>query len=247
MSIELYLLVNLLGDMALLGATARALGVLRWRRVVACGCACTAYAYLAAARPSIWASVPAQLLLLVLISALIARGFGTWLWLKAAALLAGAALLSGGVSAVPGLAPRGPMGVCCAALGALLLMLMLAARHPLRGDWQVSLAVDCGGGTARFAALIDTGNRLREPLSGLPVVIAEARLLKGALPASGWRRLPYGAVGGDGTMACFKPASLWIERGGRRRRAPEVWIALSPGPLPGSARALAPSEFASFI
>lgn len=247
MSIELYALVNLLADLALLGATARVLGLFRWRRVLLAGGLCALYAVVAVARPVPWASAPLQLLMLLGVSGLIAGGCGARLWLKAAALLAGAALLSGGASLIPCFAARGPGGCACAMLGASLLTLMLAARHPLRGDWQVLLAVDCGGTTARFPALIDTGNRLREPISGLPVVIAEERLLRDALPPSGWRELRFGAVGGGGRMACFKPAALWIERGRRRTRAPEVWIALSPGPLPGSARALAPAEFTSFL
>ncbi len=166
---------------------------------------------------------------------------------KTAAFLAGGALLAGGASLLPFWALRGPFAFPCALCGAALLTLMLTAKKPLSNDWQVRLAVNVDGRTSRFPALIDTGNRLREPLSGQPVVIAEARLLEGALPTSGWRELRFGAVGGGGRMACFKPSGLWIESRRGRTRAPEAWIALSPGPLPGSARALAPAEFAGFI
>ena len=93
-------------------------------------------------------------------------------------------------------------------------------------------------------ACIDTGNRLREPVSGLPVVIAEKALLTGVLPEDGYRVLRFGAVGGEGQMACFRPAELWIEHRGRRRPAPRAWIAVSPTPLPGVFQALAPPEFA---
>ncbi len=247
MSIEAFLLLNLAADLALLGATAKALGIFRWRRVLACGIICAGYGILATTRPVPWATMSVQLALLAGVSGLIAQGCGPWLWLKALALTAGGALLAGGVAQIPCFAAKGPEGILCALLGAALLMLMLSVRQPLRGDWQVTLSLETGVGRVRFPALIDTGNRLREPLSGLPVVIAEARLLEGALPGSGWRQLPFGAVGGSGRMACFRPAALWIERGRHRSRAPEVWIALYPGPLPGSASALAPSEFASFV
>lgn len=247
MSIEAYWIASLMADLALLGASARAMGIFQWRRVLVSGMICTGYGVLAAMRPVPWATIPVQVLLLGCVSGLIARGCGPWLWFKVAALIAGGALLSGGAAQLPCFAAKGPVGALCALLGAALLMLMLSVRRPLGGDWQVTLCLETGVGRARFPALIDTGNRLREPLSGLPVVIAEARLLEDALPESGWRELPFGAVGGSGRMACFRPAALWIEHGRHRTRAPAVWIALSPGPLPGSASALAPSEFASFV
>ena len=245
MSIEAFLAVNLVADLALLGAVARALGCFDWRRIILADCVCGAYAVLAAARPAPWAAWPVQLALLAVVSALIAGRRGPSLVRKAALLLAVTALLAGGTRALsPAL--RGPLGGGCALLGAALLSLMLTARHPLRRDWYVSLALDGGGRTARFCALIDTGNRLREPISGQPVLIAEAALLGGVLPPDGWREVRFGAVGGGGRMACFRPARLWIERHGRRTRAPDCWIAVSPAPLPGEARALAPCEFAAF-
>ena len=246
MSIEAYLIANLIADISILGATARALGIFRWRRVLLSGIICAASAAIAAASPHPFAG-GAQFLVLAGTSLLVARGFGAWVWLKTAALAAGGMVLAGGIAYLTRPSLTGPIGAVYAPVGAALLALMVSARHPLRGDWQVELTLESDLGSARFPALIDTGNRLREPLSGQPVLIAEARLLEGFLPSTGWRELRFGAVGGGGSMACFKPAELWIGRGRRRIRAPEVWIALSPGPLPGSARALAPSEFASFV
>ena len=247
MSIELFLIVNGLADVALLGAAARALGLLRWRRVIACGGLCALCGVLAASSPRPFATPCTSLALLVGASLWIAWGCPARVLVKTAAFLAGGALLAGGASLLPFWALRGPFAFPCALCGAALLTLMLTAKKPLSNDWQVRLAVNVDGRTSRFPALIDTGNRLREPLSGQPVVIAEARLLEGALPTSGWRELRFGAVGGGGRMACFKPSGLWIEGRRGRTRAPEAWIALSPGPLPGSARALAPAEFAGFI
>ena len=245
MSIELFVGVNLAADAVLIAAACRALGCLRWRRVLFAAFLCALYAAIAAARPRPWAGLPAQLALLAGVAWLLSAGSGPRLWLRMAALLCGGALLAGGASRLTMI--RGPAACLCAGYGAALLALMVAARHPLRGDFQVFLEVCAAGRTVRFPALIDTGNRLREPLSGLPVLIAERPLLSDALPETGWREIRFSAVGGGGSMACFRPSGLWIERGRRRRRAPEVWIALSPAPLPGSARALAPAEFAGFL
>lgn len=247
MSIELFLAINAVADAALLGAAARALGLFRWGQVLTATLLGLLFAVLAAIHPRPFAALPFHMILIALTSKVIAWNCSPRVWLKAAALITGGALLAGGASLLPIIAARGPVAFPCALIGAALLTLMLAARRPLNGEWQVRLRVEVDGRTARFRALIDTGNRLREPISGLPVLIAEKRLLENALPIFGWRLVRYGAVGGNGSMRCFKPSALWIERGLRRARAPEVWIALSPGPLPGSARALAPSEFASFV
>lgn len=246
MSIEVYLLVNLAADAALLAAAARALGRLDGRRVALCAGLCTSYAVLAALSPA-WRRLPVQLTLLLLMPPLLLGRVPPTLYVKVAALLLGGALLSGGVGMLPPFAARGPLGGTCALTGASLFTLMLSARHPLRGDWQVNLALMGNGRVARFPALIDTGNRLKEPVSGQPVLIVEEKLLRPILPDTGWRELSFGAVGGGGRMACFKPAKVYIERGRRRDRGPDVWVAVSPAPLPGEARALAPSEFCAYV
>lgn len=243
MSIELFLLANLAAEATLLGAVARAMGRFDGRRLLAASLLSAALSVPAAMQPTPCArlmTIPAAPLIL-----LIGRASPA-VHIKAALLLAGGAMLSGGLSLLPPFAAHGPLGALCGMLGGCLLSLMCAARSPIRGDWQVRLALTANGHTARFAALIDTGNRLREPLSGQPVLIAEAALLRRVLPETGWRELRYGAVGGGGRMACFKPARIEIERGGRRTRAPDVWVAVAPAPLPGEARALAPSEFSAY-
>jgi len=110
----------------------------------------------------------------------------------------------------------------------------------------VTLCLRVGSRSASFPALVDTGNRLREPLSGLPVLIAEAPLVRDILPKTGYRTLGFGALGGEGRMACFRPDALWIVSGRKRRRGPDIWVAVSPTPLPGLCQALAPPEFASY-
>ena len=242
MSIEGYLAVNLVADFALLAGASRALGVFRWRRVLAADALCAGYAVLAAIWPVPWASVPVQLALLALVALMIADRADYRSWRVAALSLAAWALVCGGI-ALP--IVRGPVGALAGILaGTALLCALYGARSPADACWQVRLGLRVGDKTARFPALIDTGNRLREPVSGQPVVIAEVALLRGLLPEGGYRVLRFGALGGNGDMACFKPTDLWIERGLRRVRAPDVWVAVAPGPLPGQYGALAPGEFA---
>ena len=245
MSIELYLAVNLIADFAVLGSVSRALGVFSWRRSLMCAALCAAYAPLAAARPFPWALPVVQATLLAAVSILLTRRAAPRLRRILALSLCAAAMLCGGLAGLTTLSGFKAMAAGVAA-GTLLIAMIFAPRPLFAGPCQVSLCLAVGDKTARFPALIDTGNRLREPLSGLPVLIAEAALLRDVLPEGGYRTLAFGGVGGEGRMACFRPGAVWIERGGRRRRAPEVWIAVSPGPLPGLCQALAPPEFAQY-
>ena len=247
LSIELYMLLNLAPDLALLGAASRALGLFNARRVLAAGALCAAYAAVAAAHPLPWASLPAQLALLAGISVLMTRRTSLRMARCFALSLGCAALVSGGAARLmPGHA--GPLrafeGI---AAGILALSLLFSARPPHSCDYRVRIRLEGEGGYARFPALVDTGNRIREPISGLPVLIAEASLLRGILPREGFRELHYGAVGGEGCMRCFRPEGVWIERGGRATRGPEVWVAVAPGRLPGAFQALAPPEFTLYI
>ena len=96
--------------------------------------------------------------------------------------------------------------------------------------------------TAEFSALVDTGNRLRDPVSGALVIICEADALKSLFPAyvaqilkkglSGektvreiakagyggvFRIIPYKTVGTDSAfLPVFRPEEIWTD--GKRRR-----------------------------
>ncbi len=71
------------------------------------------------------------------------------------------------------------------------------------------------GRHAVVRALVDTGNRLREPVSGLPVMIVEQAKLRDFLPddfdatrekgsvPEGFRAVAYGAVARKALLLCF--------------------------------------------
>jgi len=245
LSIEIYLAINLVVDYILLSVVCKALGLFHPGRILAADALCSAGAALLAAQPASWAALPLRLITLVPASLLICVPAAPAMWPTVWLCLLALSLLCGGLSL---LLP--PLGLCggtiCLLGGALLTRLALAGHPPLHGGWLVRLRLSVDGRTARFPALIDTGNRLREPFSGLPVLIAEAALLKDILPKRGYRIVRFGALGGEGRMACFKPTAVWIEQGLRRRPVPEIWVAVSPTPLPGACRALAPPEFALY-
>ena len=246
MSVEAFLALNLLSDAALIGAASRALGVFSLRRVALASALGAAYGTLATIYPDPWASPAVQVMMLTGIAALLSFGASARLTDTAALMLCTVALLAGGISRLIPL--RGSAAaIPCAIAGGLSMSLLYAARPPRSADYRVRIRLNVNGKTARFDALVDTGNRLREPLSGLPVLVAEEALVRSVLPDDGYRELRFGAIGGDGILRCFKPTSVWIERGRHFRRVPDLWVAVSKAPLPGCHRALAPCAFVDYI
>lgn len=132
----------------------------------------------------------------------------------------------------------------CYGVGALLFRC-----HSLLQEQQAArVRLEQGGGTACFRALRDTGNRLRDPVSGASVLVASPEALKGVLgenaalfsaldPVSllalspqipelpALRLLSFSSLGRErGLLPAFRPARLWID--GRERR--DVLVAVSP-------------------
>lgn len=130
--------------------------------------------------------------------------------------------------------------------GVLLIGVMLSFHRRRLVTWEVTVLLSLRGRTASFRALIDTGNRLHEPISGLPVLIAENSLLQNFLQSLQipFRSIAFGGLGGNGNVRCFRPDMVLIRRGDQFVRAPDVWVALYPGKFPGTSRALAPPSFA---
>ena len=132
-------------------------------------------------------------------------------------------------------------------LAILLIPALCGLTTRLRRSWLSSLParveVVNHGQTAVLNACLDTGNRLTEPLSGQPVLIANAHLMRKVMPENGYRQVGYGSMGGAGTLRCFRPEGVYIDVQGRRRRAPDTWVALFPDKLPGPAQALAPASY----
>ena len=126
-----------------------------------------------------------------------------------------------------------------------IILLLLRRRMNIKYRWNIEVAVENDGKTVYFEALIDTGNRLHEPLSGLPVMIVSERFLPPDLFKNAqMRRLAFGVLGSSGEVQAFRADSVIIrQNGGRWLAAPECYIAVFCGRFPGSSLALAPPEF----
>jgi stage II sporulation protein GA (sporulation sigma-E factor processing peptidase) len=137
-------------------------------------------------------------------------------------------------------------GLLVASTAAAYAVLRVAARlvQPKSLPREVlKVSVSVNGRAARLKGLVDTGNRLREPFSGLPVAVCEAKAFAGVLPDSHieaalrgeiftdtpppLRVVPYANVGGTGVLPAFKPDMLLIETPRETLRVEEVYVGLS--------------------
>lgn len=95
-------------------------------------------------------------------------------------------------------------------------------------------------------AIVDTGNLLTEPFSGLPVIVAEKDALLPVLPEGydsfgqagsfyegtappGLRVVPYSGVGGDGVMLAFRPQRITAQLPGCQPQTAEAYIGVLDG------------------
>lgn len=166
-----------------------------------------------------------------------------------------------GTTAVSG---RVGLGVVLPAVlfGAILLHWALVWGRE-RGEVEF-LCVVCrvviAGQGAEFRALVDTGNRLRDPISDSPVVIVEYPAVTRILPpefapvweaeqdepdlaklatvlgGSGWsarlRLVPFSSLGrANGLLVGFRPDEVVVGRQGRSVRRTDVVVCVSPRPL----------------
>lgn len=163
------------------------------------------------------------------------------------------AFLSGGAGLAAGYAFAGEAGALIGRAVSVVALLAVAelgwgiVSHQARSHlYRFQLIIEMGGRQVRVAALLDTGNRLRDPLTHTPVTIVEAAALYGLFPdemkpavealaagrieaagdippGAGWaeriRLIPYRSLGqAHGILAGFRPDALYLEAGGRRHR-----------------------------
>lgn len=183
------------------------------------------------------------------------------------------AVSSGGAGVAAGYALGwGAAGRLLASIAAILVTAELGWGVVQRTVWQrlyhVTLEVLIFGQKVTAQALVDTGNRLRDPLGGTPVIVVEhdvvahlmpehlhpvlskmeagdfsdvSRLLSSQRWSSRFRVIPFNSLGKEkGLLIGFRPdeAAVWI--GGRRLPLGPVVVALHPRALDpeGAYRAL---------
>ena len=260
-SIEAYFLINLSMNTLIIFIIARSRGRVRLGYVTASAAFGAIYAV--ASRSGLFPQLmymPCQVLLALSMTVVGVRVDSFKDLLTGAMLLLGATMFFGGANALV-IRMLGGQGIWSlimgAGSGAIVLMIVLGEHRKKLHCLQAQIFIRRKKHAVHLTALIDTGNRLREPISALPVLIVEARRLKKLLPIAfdpdmrksrlpaGFRLVAYGALNGSGRMACFQPDELLVSYGDGWLRAPDVWVAVYPGKIPGSAYALAPAVIGS--
>ena len=236
MSVELCFLIDLLSDFSLISASSRSMGCFRLRHCALASALAALYGVVARAVPML-SGPPVQLGLLLPLSMLVTHGFGLQTPVTCALTLSVTTIVTGACASYFDNVPFAIITIPA------LCALTTQMRKSRLSTLSTRVEVFNQGRSAILNTLIDTGNRLREPLSGQPVLIANVNLLRDVMPQTGFRQVAYGSLGGNGTLRCFRPDRVYIDVQGRRQRAPETWIALFPDRLPGPAQALAPAEF----
>lgn len=245
--IDSLLFFEFLSDLTMLWAAGKLCRAKRSWRLLAGALLGAAYALLAAlwppaaGLPGCAAALAAMLLL--------AYGGEAHLWRLALAFLCMCAVYAGVAMAVILTAGEPTLRALLFALGMSLGICALPFRFAGRRGGVAALRLVTEEGEVSLQALLDTGNQLREPLSGAPVIIAQEEALLPlldadrrerlrqcrALPAEqrllqlggGFRLLPYRTLDGDGFLLAFRPSEVYVE--GQLRHG--YWAALSPRPI----------------
>ena len=157
-------------------------------------------------------------------------------------------LLSMALGGMVSLLNQGGFMALVLSAGAITGLCLLGFRGKVGAQRFVPVTISCGGKTASVTALVDTGNTLRDPVSGKPVLVVDetvageiSALTQAQLrnpiatlsqyPGCGYRLIPYSAVGCPGGMLLgLRPDSLHVN--GRER---EYIVAFAPQRL-GSGR-----------
>jgi len=145
-------------------------------------------------------------------------------------------------------------------------------RNFLKSSWKVPVVISFGNRQAETQALVDTGNRLTDPLTRVPVMIAEYRILEPVLPlemkiefeaggepdldktlerlartkwSSRVRLIPFSSIGKHhGMLLGLRPDEVVINYGDRMIKTKEVIVGIYSKQLcpKGSYRALLPPD-----
>ena len=241
MNIEAFFLVNQLMDFAVIAAVQGGLGRFHPARALAGSAFAAIYAAAAWGWLPALGRWPVQLLLLAAIAQLSVSSPSPTLAAHGAVWMAITAAFAGACAGL--LRPWSLAGALGAGLaGTAIVRAQMHLSRARQFSGTIRVCAISGHQRVCFNALIDSGNRLREPLSGQPVLILDAALAARLGHSGPDRRIAYGSVGGRGTLRCFKPDAIYIFNGRKRSAAPPVWIAASPNRLPGGIAALAPPE-----
>jgi len=115
---------------------------------------------------------------------------------------------------------------------------LLARRTQQNSACRVTIGNE--GKSITVDAILDTGNTLTEPFSGLPVVVVNEKSIFHILPneirvfnpenpqpSKNIRLIPYTSVGGTGLLKGFMPEYITVEKGTTQTKTKNVYVAVT--------------------
>jgi stage II sporulation protein GA (sporulation sigma-E factor processing peptidase) len=112
-----------------------------------------------------------------------------------------------------------------AVLGAMAMVALSLPLRRAKPEFRRRVNLRLGEKELDLIGLIDSGNALTEPLSGLPVMLIDPGLAKGLHPEK-LRPVPFTALGAEGVVDAFYPDSVLLE--GEKM---DWFVAIYPGDL----------------
>ena len=245
MSIERFLLINFSANLLLLAVSVRAVGKVSPVRVAACSLLGAVYALIAFTPGCSWLRHPLCAGACLILMSLGACPPGSLKKrVRACVSFAVCAAMTGGVQLALDNRPNALLFLS----SAILYLFYGGMRRRSREERSVRLMLSLGRSRIELSALVDTGNRLHEPLSGLPVLIVEKRFLEKELGRETLEDMQrqaglvsFRSLNSRGEMPCLRARGLQIvERKGVFRPAGDVCVALCEHTLCGEHPAIAP-------
>ena len=132
--------------------------------------------------------------------------------------------------------------------GALYFAVSFACRffrHTVSDDYIYKIKISLGGKTAILFGLFDSGNQLRDTISGLPVIVCELEKIKKIIPEDSlflfkkgisidsgfgyrgdlkFKLITFSSVSGSGLITAFKPDFVEIDKDGKKTKITEILV-----------------------
>lgn len=96
-------------------------------------------------------------------------------------------------------------------------------NHTIEKKQIYSVTVHKNGNAYHLWALADSGNKLKEPFSDLPVIVAD----RNKISVQGERVVPYNTVGGEGFLQAFRPDKVVVSNGKNSFETDNLYVAVS--------------------
>lgn len=90
-----------------------------------------------------------------------------------------------------------------------------------------SVEITNNGDVLKLNALVDTGNKLREPFSNAPVIVVDKNKAEHLLGETATRFVPASTVSGEALLTAFKPEKIVIKSDSENEIIENAYVALS--------------------